>query len=1286
MTTIGTFQMTITVTAIIPLVGDYRQVQPLLVNLVKDLASNWPRRHARLDVIFVGDGEHWTQVVDIAGLRRDHDVRHLSVRRSSMPACLFNSGALLAKGEFLAFLWPGVNVVEWMAAIERLAQASDSDDFLLAGKPSFTSSRAEVPHSWLCDPSDGNVRDYPPGWVEMADFVPMANCLVRRAAFLEAGGFSTSILLQRSFWWEFSLRYSRMGRIRTVDDQPAPEVLWTWHDYPLAQDLGISGDLSARRVMRASLVDAISPNIAADLDDAFQFAKSLPSRARSWLFKQIRQFSTAFDAYIRENGGTIENSSYEPLRVTVLGGPGEPAHNQLCFFNYFALLENECRLTWRTVLDTAAHTVDLINSDLVIFSRIKSEQGCRLMDFCVATGIPTVYMLDDNWFTVAKDWPVYATLFSKDSPIYKAFTYCLSRSTVALTYNQFLVEDMRPYARDLVLLPTNINLTEFKPVTKSAGKKKIVGYVGSARPDDVAFRALASVAMRRNDFDVLYMGPSLPDCLRTMPAERLLSEPYVYGYRRYVQILSKHSPDILLAPLGDSRFEASKCPNKFLEISAVHASGIYSAVEPYLSVVEDGVTGLFAESSQASWEKAIESLLDDEELRSRIHENAYKKVVKEYATENVVHHFDALLRKAVSIRGTKPSDERHRVAFISHSAHYAGAERALVNFICNLSPSIEPIAVFPPGGGPIQDLVSSHELPVIQLDYDFSVPRFGDGSHVRLEDAKVYDYIARFGRLFRELEIDGVVVNTNVLQSAVFAAAISEIPAVLHSHGVISSRLDPHLCAKRWSYDDAQQLELATAVVCPSELVADAYVDLYMASPDKIAVVPNGTDCHAWHPLPLIDSEPHRFSMLCTLEPNKNVPMFIEAAQILKTTETSPIEFHIYGAGGGDYVNELKELVREKSLGDVVFFHPKTSNVAAIYDRSRAIVVTSQLESFSFVAIEAMSRARPVISTRCGGPEGIITDGETGLLVNKNDALALAKCMQMLHHDVHLAQRIGLNARLAVEKKFDIKVVGAAYSNLLSSVFSNASASDLHEKRNIAVNYIGARQAISWPDVTLSASNYFGIISTEEDKRQSLRRQLSLGELAIEQARASEINRVFAIQNANLASVLLNGRIGRIRQRLALQGDLWNLVDENFSSIKSFCGAQHAKGRTKLVLSSDLRAAAYVEYTIDASRMEFSSISTPIQLAVSGMKGLFGMEMVDSSNRIVFHTSYQIADIDASRPVEIPVSTAHGRLKGIYRVRFFVRDTEAPVWMFEFTRRRYAGLKKPAKSPFIALK
>jgi glycosyltransferase involved in cell wall biosynthesis len=58
-----------------------------------------------------------------------------------------------------------------------------------------------------------------------------------------------------------------------------------------------------------------------------------------------------------------------------------------------------------------------------------------------------------------------------------------------------------------------------------------------------------------------------------------------------------------------------------------------------------------------------------------------------------------------------------------------------------------------------------------------------------------------------------------------------------------------------------------------------------------------------------------------------------------------------------------------------------------------AFVLSSSYETFGVVVVEALMNGKPVVATRCGGPEDIVVPGEDGLLVEKDNPEALAAAM-----------------------------------------------------------------------------------------------------------------------------------------------------------------------------------------------------------------------------------------------------------------------------------------------------
>jgi glycogen(starch) synthase len=77
-------------------------------------------------------------------------------------------------------------------------------------------------------------------------------------------------------------------------------------------------------------------------------------------------------------------------------------------------------------------------------------------------------------------------------------------------------------------------------------------------------------------------------------------------------------------------------------------------------------------------------------------------------------------------------------------------------------------------------------------------------------------------------------------------------------------------------------------------------------------------------------------------------------------------------------------------------------------------------EAFGLVAVEAGLMARPVVATRVGGLPEVVVDGETGLLVEKEDAHALARATEFLLDHPNDAARMGLAGRLRTEDLFNL--------------------------------------------------------------------------------------------------------------------------------------------------------------------------------------------------------------------------------------------------------------------------
>ena len=579
------------------------------------------------ELIIVVDGRIWQQAGNLNSLARLPQVKIVWAEETSMPAVLFNQGALAAKYPSIAFSFIGTNFSQWIDSIEQLSNQIPADNVscLACGALVISDLPINTFSSWLGYKENG-WKSVEAGWLEMADYLAFSCSLIDKKKFLTWRGFNCSPILQRGFWWHFCLMVARQEKIFQLPIQ-FPAAAYNLYKLPLKNDLCISGDMIARRVVSYKENSAEMETSPA-LNDVLEF---LPAVVPHTFRRLVSYFPQLKDIPVEDQT--------RPLRVTVLGGSYEVAHNQLCFFNYFRRLEKTGFLSWRVIMDESATFGDMLNADLVIFSRVKSLNGVRLAEFCKTQKISALYMLDDNWFHVARDWPNYDGLFSPGMPLYENFLNCARQIPYVLTYNRIIAEDMVKFFPNVRVLPTNIDINGFPIISRPPKRRMRVGFMGSKRFENSWISALEDVVKKRQDFDIFVMGndPSNLSGLRAYTNVEV--RPYVFDYQQYSITMCEAAIDILLAPLGASRTEASKCPNKYLEITACGSVGIYSKVEPYISAIEDGKNGLLVDNNKFSWSNALNRLLDDQQLADSIYMNARRDVKKNYATENVLPQF-----------------------------------------------------------------------------------------------------------------------------------------------------------------------------------------------------------------------------------------------------------------------------------------------------------------------------------------------------------------------------------------------------------------------------------------------------------------------------------------------------------------------------------------------------------------------------------------------------------------------------------------------------------------------
>lgn len=135
-----------------------------------------------------------------------------------------------------------------------------------------------------------------------------------------------------------------------------------------------------------------------------------------------------------------------------------------------------------------------------------------------------------------------------------------------------------------------------------------------------------------------------------------------------------------------------------------------------------------------------------------------------------------------------------------------------------------------------------------------------------------------------------------------------------------------------------------------------------------------------------------QFCAVANLNKNKAIDNLLVAfSEVLKNHP----DYTLTIAGDGPEARKLRLLAKNLKISQSVSFlgHINRMQVKELMAESFCYVLSSHVETFGVVVIEALSQGTPVVSTKCGGPESILTSNKDGLLVKADNVNDLANGM-----------------------------------------------------------------------------------------------------------------------------------------------------------------------------------------------------------------------------------------------------------------------------------------------------
>jgi len=224
----------------------------------------------------------------------------------------------------------------------------------------------------------------------------------------------------------------------------------------------------------------------------------------------------------------------------------------------------------------------------------------------------------------------------------------------------------------------------------------------------------------------------------------------------------------------------------------------------------------------------------------------------------------------------------------------------------------------------------------------------------------------------------------------------------------------------------------ATILIAPSEAMKVAMIR-NGADPEKVRVVRHGIPLLKRESVPdNYNNRPVRFIYLGRINRVKGLHILLNAFSRLKGQAEITI---IGGAVTHEEIRYQKMLKKNYNQLNIIW----TGNLS--HDKISEQIIKGDvmvhpalfLEVYGLTIAESISAGRPVIATRCGGPEMQIQDGVNGYLVQPNNTTALTERMQYLVDHPEEIIRLAENIQQPISIEQHVQELFGIYQSLIKT-------------------------------------------------------------------------------------------------------------------------------------------------------------------------------------------------------------------------------------------------------------
>lgn len=252
--------------------------------------------------------------------------------------------------------------------------------------------------------------------------------------------------------------------------------------------------------------------------------------------------------------------------------------------------------------------------------------GPFIEEMLARSGTPMIFDFDDA---------IYLHSSGENSPLVRLLkrpektARIIELSTAVIAGNENLKAYAQRYNRNITVIPTPVDTDHFRPrpprATSGGADRVVIGWIGSNTTAPY----------------LRMIEPALEELMRRYPEVELrivggsyrppgLSRVSLHRWRLATELRDLHSFDIGIMPMPDTDWTRGKCSFKTLLYMSVGLPSVCSPVGVTTDIIQDGVNGFLATSTD-EWVEKLSRLIEDAALRQEIGMAGRRSVEEKYS-------------------------------------------------------------------------------------------------------------------------------------------------------------------------------------------------------------------------------------------------------------------------------------------------------------------------------------------------------------------------------------------------------------------------------------------------------------------------------------------------------------------------------------------------------------------------------------------------------------------------------------------------------------------------------